>query len=71
MDGNNQEAVGLYTQAIELDDCNVVFYANRANAYLEAGMHMNCIDDCKKAITIDNRFIKAYYRMAKAYYNIS
>ena len=32
---------------------NAVYYANRANAYLESGMDQKCIDDCKNAIEID------------------
>ena len=68
-----EEAIDLYTQAIEMsgDEGNVVYFANRANAYLEKGMNQNCIDDCKKALEIDAKFVKAYYRMAKAYFNLS
>ena len=73
MAGKFDEAIGLYTQAIEMsgDKANVVYFANRANAYLEKGMDQNCIDDCKKALEIDAKFVKAYYRMAKAYFNLS
>ena len=72
MAGKFEEAIDLYTQAIEMSGnlSNVVYFANRANAYLEKGMDQNCIDDCKKALEIDDKFVKAFYRMAKAYFNL-
>ena len=72
MAGKFDEAIEFYTQAIEMSGnvAKVVYFSNRANAYLEKGMHQNCIDDCKKALEIDATFVKAYYRMAKAYFNL-
>ena len=48
---------------------NHVFYANRANAYLEAGMNTECIEDCQKAQQMVPSFAKAYYRWARALVN--
>jgi tetratricopeptide (TPR) repeat protein len=46
-----------------------VLYANRANAYLEAGMNKECIEDCQKVLEMEPTFAKAYYRWARALVN--
>jgi len=63
-----EEAVSQYTMAIEitLDNPNHVYYANRANAYLELFNNEECINDCNKAISIEPTYSKSYYRKAKA-----
>ncbi|XP_071834044.1 stress-induced-phosphoprotein 1-like [Apostichopus japonicus] len=68
------EAISLYTQAIELDGTNVVFFTNRAAAYYEKGDQEKCREDCLKAIEvgIENRcdyslLAKAYQRIATSY----
>ena len=43
-----------------------MYYANRANAYLELKHYHKCIDDCNMAINIEPKYSKAYYRKAKA-----
>ena len=65
---NYQEAVEMYTQAIEisLQTPNHIYYANRANAYLELQQYEECIADCNQSIKIDKTFIKSYFRKAKA-----
>ena len=49
------------------DSPNHVYYANRANAYLESNENKKCIQDCDTAIEIDPKFIKSYLRKARAY----
>ena len=66
---NFLEAIKLYTSAIELSQ-NHIYYANRANAYLELEKFSECIEDCVKAIEIDKTFAKSYYRQAKALINL-
>ena len=60
------EALELYTKAIEIDPNNHIFFANRANAYLETSNFDSCIEDCQSAIKLNENFGKAYYRKAKA-----
>ena len=62
------EAIQQYTLAIELakEEPSHVYYANRANAFLEVGRQNECIEDCNKAIEIEPTFVKAYFRKAKA-----
>ena len=45
---------------------NHVYYANRANVYIELLKYKNCIEDCDTAIKIDPKFVKSYLRKAKA-----
>lgn len=66
---NYQEAIKQYTAAIGLSP-NHIYYANRANAYLELEKFEECIEDCVKAIEIDKSFSKSYYRQAKALINL-
>lgn len=69
---NFEEAVKMYTMAIELaqESPNHIYFANRANAYLEMGQFEDCIADCNQAMTIDPVFPKSYYRKAKAQVNL-
>ena len=62
------EAVYYYTNAIDLskDSPNHVYYANRANVYIELLKYSNCIEDCDIAINIEPKFVKSYIRKAKA-----
>ena len=68
---NYEEAVQQYTLAIEItiDNPSHVYYANRANAYLELFKNEECINDCNMAIQIDPSYSKSYYRKAKALVN--
>ena len=69
--GNFKEAVNHYTMAIEitLEKPNHIYFANRANCYLEMCCYEECIHDCNQAISIDPTFSKSYYRKAKALVN--
>ncbi|XP_053313918.1 small glutamine-rich tetratricopeptide repeat-containing protein beta [Spea bombifrons] len=63
---NYEAAVDCYTQAVELDPKNAVYYCNRAAAFNQLGNHSNAVRDCEKAISIDVVYSKAYGRMGKA-----
>lgn len=60
-------AIDFYTKAIELNDSEPTFYANRAQAYLKTEAFGYAIADATKAIELNPGFIKAYYRRAVAY----
>ena len=70
MAGKYDIAVDFYSQAISADETNSIYYSNRANAYLELKVFDKCIIDCKKALEINPQMVKAFYRMAKAHFNI-
>ena len=44
-----------------------IFYANRAAVSTMKQEYQKCIDDCDKAITYNDKYLKAYSRRAKAY----
>ena len=49
-----------------VDAPNAIYFANRANAYLELRNFDDCITDCDAAIKIDKNYSKTYLRKAKA-----
>lgn len=51
---------------ITIEKPNHIYFANRANAYLEMGQLEECINDCNQAIQIESTFSKSYYRKARA-----
>lgn len=56
------EAIACYTQAIELDGSNPVFYSNRAQVHIKVENYGLAISDCNEALKADKEFSKAYYR---------
>lgn len=60
-------AIDLYSQAIELNSQNAVYYANRAFAHTKLEEYGSAIQDASKAIEIDPRYPKGYYRGGAAY----
>lgn len=72
-EGNNlmrtekyDEALLMYSKAIELDGSNPVFYCNRAAAHSKMNNHHLAIEDCQRAIDMDPHYSKAYGRMGLA-----
>ncbi|PRP88650.1 hypothetical protein PROFUN_02746 [Planoprotostelium fungivorum] len=55
-----------YTEAIESEPYNAVLYSNRAAARLEMGLLQPAAADASKAIELDNKYGKAYYRLTMA-----
>uniref|UniRef100_A0A1J3HMB1 Serine/threonine-protein phosphatase 5 n=1 Tax=Noccaea caerulescens TaxID=107243 RepID=A0A1J3HMB1_NOCCA len=60
-------AIDLYSQAIELNGNNAVYWANRAFAHTKLEEYGSAILDATKAIEIDSRYSKGYYRRGAAY----
>lgn len=52
------QAIDLYTQAIELNGENAVYWANRAFAHTKLEEYGSAIQDGTKAIEIDPRYSK-------------
>ncbi|RZC65203.1 hypothetical protein C5167_008893 [Papaver somniferum] len=71
------QAIDLYTQAIEINSQNGVYYANRAFAHTKLEEYGSAIQDATKAIEVDPKYSKAgcfslgckggYYRRGAAY----
>uniref|UniRef100_A0A6G1SJI1 Small glutamine-rich tetratricopeptide repeat-containing protein alpha n=1 Tax=Aceria tosichella TaxID=561515 RepID=A0A6G1SJI1_9ACAR len=62
-----KEAYDYYTQAIDIDNSNAIYYSNRAAASSKLGNHQAALKDCQESIDIDPNYSKAYGRMALAY----
>ncbi|KAK4398174.1 Serine/threonine-protein phosphatase 5 [Sesamum angolense] len=63
----NSQAIDLYTQAIEVNKDNAVYWANRAFAHTKLEEYGSAIQDATKAIEIDPKYSKGYYRRGAAY----
>ncbi|XP_024003941.1 serine/threonine-protein phosphatase 5 isoform X2 [Eutrema salsugineum] len=66
-DHKYSHAIDLYTQAIELNGNNAVYWANRAFAHTKLEEYGSAIQDASKAIEIDSKYSKGYYRRGAAY----
>lgn len=53
-----QQAIDLYSQAIELNGFNAVYWANRAFAHIKLEEYGSAIQDATKAIEIDPQYSK-------------
>ena len=45
---------------------NAIYFANRANAYLELKKYEECVNDCDEAIKVDPKYVKSYFRKSLA-----
>ncbi|KEZ39636.1 hypothetical protein SAPIO_CDS9568 [Scedosporium apiospermum] len=61
------KAVECYTKAIELNDKEPTFFSNRAQANIKSEAYGYAIADATKAIELNPKFIKAYFRRGLAY----
>jgi len=66
-DEKYQQAADLYSEAIDLNPNNAVYYANRSIANLRMENFGYALSDASKAIETDAKYLKAYYRRAAAY----
>ncbi|XP_066437589.1 serine/threonine-protein phosphatase 5 [Eleutherodactylus coqui] len=57
-------AVQYYTQAIALSPNNAIYYGNRSLAYLRTECYGYALADASRAIQLDAKYIKGYYRRA-------
>ncbi|KAI4325170.1 hypothetical protein MLD38_030589 [Melastoma candidum] len=60
-------AIDLYTKAIELNQDNAVYLANRAFAHTKMDEYEHTIQDASKAIEVDPKYSKGCYRRGAAY----
>ncbi|KAJ2653595.1 Hsp90 cochaperone [Coemansia sp. RSA 1250] len=64
--GNHEEAVKLFTQAIELDPTNHVLYSNRSAALSSLKKYDDALKDAEKTIEIKPDWAKGYGRKGAA-----
>lgn len=66
------ESVNTYTKALQLCPLQYfndrsILYANRAASKIHLDRKQSAIDDCTKAIELNDKYFKAYLRRAKLY----
>eukprot|EP00596_Hydrurales_sp_CCMP1899_P003737 CAMPEP_0119042338 /NCGR_PEP_ID=MMETSP1177-20130426/14612_1 /TAXON_ID=2985 /ORGANISM="Ochromonas sp, Strain CCMP1899" /LENGTH=467 /DNA_ID=CAMNT_0007009051 /DNA_START=257 /DNA_END=1657 /DNA_ORIENTATION=- len=64
--GKIQEAILSYTQAIDLDPDNHVFYSNRSAAYMKGDSKSKALYDAEKCVKIAPTWSKGYIRLGAA-----
>merc|ERR1711970_1696669 len=65
-----KEAIEKYTEAINCQE-SAIFYCNRAAAYTSLTNYEEALQDCKKAISFDPDYSKAYSRIGLIYSKIN
>jgi len=64
--GNYSEAIGFYTQAIEIDGRNHVYFSNRSAAYLAMGKNNEALSDAEKCHQLNPAWPKGFFRVGSA-----
>lgn len=59
-----ENAIKFYSQAIELNPNSAIYYGNRSLAYLRTECYGYALADATRAIELDKKYIKGYYRRA-------
>ncbi len=59
--GELDQAIGLYTEAIELHKSEGMF-TNRAMAYIKQRKYKEALFDCEQALYLNSQFAKAHLR---------
>lgn len=70
--GEYSESCKTYTQALRIcplafDKDRAMLYSNRAAAKMKLDQKEGAIEDCTKAVELDDRYLKAYFRRAQLY----
>ncbi|ROL43092.1 Serine/threonine-protein phosphatase 5 [Anabarilius grahami] len=63
-DKDYENAIKYYTEALELNPTNAVYYSNRSLAYLRTECYGYALADATRALELDKNYIKGYYRRA-------
>ncbi|XP_016415784.1 serine/threonine-protein phosphatase 5-like [Sinocyclocheilus rhinocerous] len=63
-DKDYENAIKYYTDALELNPSNAVYYSNRSLAYLRTECYGYALGDATRALELDKNYIKGYYRRA-------
>ncbi|MGL6196324.1 MAG: tetratricopeptide repeat protein [Thermoguttaceae bacterium] len=68
--GDFDEAIAPYTEAISLDSQNAEAYCGRASCYGKKSEFDKAITDCTEAIRINPENAKSYYGRGNSYWGI-
>lgn len=59
-----ENAIKYYTEALELNPANAIYFSNRSLAYLRTECYGYALADATRALEVDKNYIKGYYRRA-------
>ncbi|KAH9108501.1 hypothetical protein AeMF1_016333 [Aphanomyces euteiches] len=62
--GQYAQAIEKYTEAINLDPTNHVYYSNRSAAYSGQSLFAQAAQDGEKCVQLNPQFVKGYHRYA-------
>jgi stress-induced-phosphoprotein 1 len=67
---NYDEAIAAYTEAINLDPNDHVFFSNRSAAYLSKGEASNALSDAERCVKLNPTWPKGYSRKGAALHSL-
>lgn len=62
-EGKYDDALSLYTKAIELNPRVPVYYGNRSFCYIKTEYYGYALEDANKAIELDKKYIKVCWNV--------
>lgn len=65
-EGKWDEAIALFSQAIEIDPDNEIYYSNRSAAYMKVDSISKALYDAEKSVELNPNFVKGYNRLGVA-----
>ncbi|XP_013174430.1 PREDICTED: tetratricopeptide repeat protein 1 isoform X1 [Papilio xuthus] len=70
--GEYEKSIEKYTEALRIcplqfEQQRSILYCNRSAAKMKLEKYKRAIKDCSKAIELDDKYLKAYYRRAQSY----
>jgi stress-induced-phosphoprotein 1 len=68
--GQFEDAIKAYTEAINIDPTDHVFFSNRSAAYLSKGDAINAFSDAKRCIDLSPSWAKGYSRKGAALHSL-
>lgn len=70
-EGKYEEAIARYTDAINIDSRNHVYFSNRSAAYVGQGMFGKALEDAETCVKLNPKWGKGYFRRAVALLGLS
>lgn len=70
-EGKYDLAIEKYTEAIQADPTNSIYYNNRALAYFSQKNWIKSLGDASTAVKLDPKNVKAHYRLVKSLINLN